>query len=140
MPNVCIVVRKDITRRSVGRKRDFKSRKSKIGFQNNQANTVKAEEDDTVFVTILLMSLSSDIWYLDSGASQHMTGCRTWFSKHENLTLSCTVTLEDDIDLIIKGKGSILFQFLQGNCMNVQDIQDVEGLRKNLISLSKLWH
>ena len=120
------------------KERDFKSGKLKKSFQKNQANTVKTEEDDTAFVAALSASVSSDMWYLDSGASQHMTGCRAWFSKYENLSLSRTVTLGDDRDLVIKGKGSIPFQFLHGDCMDVQDILHVEGLRKNLISLSKL--
>ena len=120
------------------KERDLKSGKSKKGFQKNHANTVKAEEDDTTFVTALSTSLSSHIWYLDSGASECMTAYRTRFSKYENLTLSRTITLRDDRELVIKGKGSIPFQFLQGDCMDVQDNLDVQCLRRNLISLRKL--
>ena len=79
----------------------MKCGKSKKGFQENQANIVKAKEDDTAFVTALSASLSSDICYLDSGASQHMTGCKTWLSKYKILTLNRTVTLGDDRDLVI---------------------------------------
>ena len=67
-----------------------------------------------------------------------MTGCKAWFSTYENLSLSRTVTLGDDRDLVIKGKGLIPFLFLHGDRMDFQDILHVEGLRKNLISLSKL--
>ena len=62
------------------------------------------------------------------------TGCKAWFSTYENLiSLSRTVTLGDDRDLVIKGKGSIPFLFLHGDRMDVQDILHVEGLRKDLI-------
>ena len=54
------------------------------------------------------------------------------------MTLSRIGTLRDDRDFVIKGKDSIPFQSLQGDCMDVQDILHIEGLRRNLISLSKL--
>ena len=97
MPSVGIVVRKDITRRSVGPKRETSNLETlRKGFQKNQANTIKVEEDDIAFLIALSTSLSSDIWYLDSCASQHMTRCRTWISKYKNLRLSRTVTFGDD--------------------------------------------
>ena len=114
------------------KERDLKSGKQKKGSQKNQANTVKAEENDTTFVAALSASESNDIWYLDLDASQHLTGCKAWFSTYENLSLSRTVTLGDDRDLVIKEKGSIPFLFLHGDRMGVQDILHVEGLRKTL--------
>ena len=57
--------------------RDFKSGKSKKGFHNNQTNIVQAAKDGRTFVIVLSMSLSDDIWYLHSSASQYMTDYRT---------------------------------------------------------------
>ncbi|KAG7546288.1 Zinc finger CCHC-type [Arabidopsis suecica] len=49
-----------------------------------------------------------NIWYLDNGASNHMTGNRAYFSKLDE-TVTGKVRFGDDSRIDIKGKGSILF-------------------------------
>lgn len=49
-----------------------------------------------------------NIWYLDNGASNHMTGDVRYFSKLDN-TSSGKVRFGDDSRIDIKGKGTISF-------------------------------
>lgn len=49
-----------------------------------------------------------NIWYLDNGASNHMSGNREYFSKIDE-TITGKVRFGDDTRIDIKGKGSVLF-------------------------------
>ena len=49
-----------------------------------------------------------NIWYLDNGASNHMTGNRHYFKALDE-TITGKVRFGDDSRIDIKGKGSILF-------------------------------
>ena len=51
---------------------------------------------------------SDKIWYLDNGASNHMTGVREWFCKLDE-EITGKVHYGDDSCIDIKGKGSIIF-------------------------------
>ena len=48
------------------------------------------------------------IWYLDNGASNHMTGNKNYF-KNIDETITGKLRFGDDSRIDIKGKGSILF-------------------------------
>ena len=122
------------------KEKDKKSGKLKKPFQKQQANTVdkKDQEDGSVFVAALSVTMSDKEWYIDSGASQHMTGIRSWFSTYENIPLGPKVYLGDDTGLAIKGKGNISFQFPNNVRKDVHDILHVQGLAKNLLSVSKM--
>ena len=67
------------------------------------ATSAKVEEFATQFeqgfsfVASHSMSIaSSSIWYIDSGASRHMTGVREHFSNLAERTLNLEVVLGDD--------------------------------------------
>ena len=83
--------------------------------------TEEDDADETVFFheTVFLNeekvipsrynSQENDVWYLDNGASNHMTGNRSFFSElDENIT--GRVKFGDNSCVVIKGKGSILLQ------------------------------
>lgn len=52
----------------------------------------------------------SNLWYLDNGASNHMSGNRVFF-KDLNETITGKVRFGDDSRIDIRGKGSIVFVF-----------------------------
>jgi transposase InsO family protein len=123
------------------KEKDRKSGKLRKTFQKEQAHTVDKKDrrdDESVFVAALSVTISDKEWYIDSGASQHMTGNRSWFSSYENLPQGPKVYLGDDTALAIKGKGKISFQFPNNIQKDVHDILHVEGLAKNLLSVSKM--
>ena len=89
--------------------RDVKLGKLKKEFPKQHANAINTEDGDNAFVVALSVLESNGTWFIDSGASQHMTGQRPWFSRFENLHGSGNVSLGDERELPIKGKGSIPF-------------------------------
>lgn len=80
---------------------------------------------------------NTSIWYLDNGASNHMTGQRGKFSDlDENVTGE--VRFGDGSTVMIKGKGSI-----QLNCKNsenryLREVYYIPSLCNNIISLGQL--
>lgn len=59
-----------------------------------------------------------DFWYLDNGASNHISGDRRYFS-HIDDTITGKVRFEDDFRIDIKGKGSIELVDRNGETENV---------------------
>ena len=48
----------------------------------------------------------NNIWFLDTGASNHMTGCRSWFSELNESVIG-TVKFGDGSLVEIKGRGDV---------------------------------
>lgn len=83
---------------------------------------------------------TKDGWSLDSGASSHMTGCRsiiTDYKEHDNRT----VTLADGTTITSKGTGVVTFRTTDGSTartLTARNVLHVPGMVDNLISVSKL--
>ena len=79
---------------------------------------------------------SDRIWYLDNGASNHMTGKREYF-KDLDETVTGKVRFGDDSRIDIKGKGSILFICQNGAKKVLADVYYIPDLKSNIISLGQ---
>ena len=78
----------------------------------------------------------SNVWYLDNGASNHMSGNRAYFSKIDE-TIGGKVRFGDDSCIDIKGKGSVLFISKNKERKILADVYFIPGLRSNIISLGQ---
>lgn len=78
------------------------------------------------------------MWYVDSGASRHMTGVREYFSELSESGTDIEVVLDDDRVVRAVGVGTLTFQRESKPPLKVSDILYVPGIRKNLISVSAL--
>jgi hypothetical protein len=78
-----------------------------------------------------------DIWYLDSGCSNHMTGNIELFSSLDE-SVQTKVTLGTYIQVIVLGKGSINILTKQGEQKVMPDVYYVSGLKHNLMSTGQL--
>lgn len=78
---------------------------------------------------------SDRIWYLDNGASNHMTGNRNYFKKIDE-TITGKVRFGDDSRIDIKGKGSILFISQDGGKKLLADVF-IPALKSNIINLGQ---
>ena len=58
--------------------------------------------------------VEANMWYLDNGASNHMTGDRTKFKELEEKLIG-NMKFGDGSIVSIQGKGSILFQCKNGD-------------------------
>lgn len=76
------------------------------------------------------------VWYLDNGASNHMTGNKGYF-KYLDETVSGKVRFGDDSRINIRGKGSILFISQDGEKKLLADVYYIPNLRSNIISLGQ---
>eukprot|EP00253_Pinus_taeda_P012573 PITA_12573 len=81
---------------------------------------------------------SSGIWYVDSGASRHMTGVHEYFSEISESGTDIEVVLGDDRVVRAVNVGTLTFQRESKPPLKVSDVLYVPGMRKNLISVSVL--
>jgi len=82
-------------------------------------------------------SSSGDMWYLDNGASNHMTGDRQKF-KDLDSNITGKVRFGDDSTVEIEGMGTILFQGQSGDQWVLSEVYFIPKLHSNLISLGQL--
>lgn len=80
-----------------------------------------------------LKAQNTNMWYLDSGCSCHMSGDKSLFSKFENYN-GGYVTFGDGSKSKVVGKGSIQAPGIG----TLENVLFVEGLKANLISISQM--
>lgn len=79
-------------------------------------------------------------WYVDSGASQHLTPHRAWFADYQPIPAQ-PVFMGDDHPQQAVGKGTIHMQLdVHGEAVSVKltNVLHVPGIANNLLSVSKL--
>jgi hypothetical protein len=78
------------------------------------------------------------VWYLDSGASFHMTGDKESFIDLEEKDLRMHIEMGDDGKYSVTGIGTITFQRELGKPFQLKNFMHVPGLSKNLVSVAML--
>ena len=77
------------------------------------------------------------MWYLDTRASNHMTGDREKFSNL-NREIQGFVKFGNESRVRIEGKGSIIFKCKNGEQRKLQEVYYIPDLCSNIISLGQL--
>ncbi|KAJ8773175.1 hypothetical protein K2173_028352 [Erythroxylum novogranatense] len=95
------------------------------------------EEEDFLFMTATTArEENTEIWYIDSGCSHHMTRDRSKFKELDE-TVKSQVRLGDDKQLQIEGKGTA--EILVGNQKKlIKDVHFAPCLAHNLLSVGQL--
>ena len=83
-------------------------------------------------------SASPEIWYIDSGASTHMTGVRECFSSYQEEQMNFQINMGDKAKCTPVGRGTVVFQTEPGNKLRATNVLHVSGLGMNLLSMSQL--
>ena len=106
---------------------------------NPSKNNSSTNNKGSALVLNTDMIKDNDGWFLDSGASNHMTFRREWFSEFEELSKTVPVRLGDSSIVMGIGKGKInvitYTKTGEKNCY-LDDVLFVPELTMNLLSLS----
>ncbi|GAU23520.1 hypothetical protein TSUD_39990 [Trifolium subterraneum] len=77
-----------------------------------------------------------EVWFLDSGCSNHMIGTKEWLYDFDENVREC-VKLGDDYRMQIKGKGNLKL-CIGGLTQVITDVYYIPGLKNNLLSIGQL--
>lgn len=77
------------------------------------------------------------MWYLDTGASNHMTGDKGKF-RNLNESIQGYVKFGNEAKVSIEGKGSIVFQCKDGSQRKLDEVYYIPDLCSHIISLGQL--
>ena len=77
------------------------------------------------------------VWYIDSGASTHMTGVRECFSSYQKEKMNSQITMGNKANCTPVGRGTIIFHTEAGNKIRATNVLHVPGLGMNLLSVSQ---
>jgi len=78
------------------------------------------------------------VWYLDSGASFHMTGDKDFFSDLEERDLKMNIDMGNDGRYSATGISTITFQRESGKPFQLKNVMHFPGLKKKLVSVAML--
>ena len=76
-------------------------------------------------------------WYLNSGASNHMTGSKVAFSELDD-DVTGTVKFGDSSRVAIRGHDTIIFRCQNGDHHVLTDVYYIPQLRSSIIGISQL--
>jgi hypothetical protein len=76
-------------------------------------------------------------WVLDTGATNHMSGCRAAFMKIDTVVLG-TVHFGDDSVAQIKGRRTVVFVCKNGESRSFDGVYFIPRLTTNIVSVSQL--
>ena len=104
-----------------------------------QANYAEKDdrEESAFLVQQELGEKQKNIWYLDTGASNHMCGYRELFGDLDE-TKQGLVTFGDTSKVPFKGIGSIPIKMKNGDSSYIANVYYVPTIKQNLISLGQL--
>ena len=106
------------------------------GFEG-EALASQFELDFTLFVCMVSSMVGSG-WFLDSGASFHMTSDKSLFSNLEEKDIQILIAMGNDEKYSVSGVGTIIFQREDRACLTLTDVKYVPRLKRNLVSIAML--
>ena len=77
------------------------------------------------------------MWYLDTGASSHMTGKNAFFHNIDE-NMKGSVKFGDVSIITYEGKGNISVTLKNGEILIIQNVLYLPDLKTNILSLGKL--
>ncbi|CAI5515940.1 unnamed protein product [Closterium sp. Naga37s-1] len=85
-----------------------------------------------------LLADDKDLWFLDSGCSQHMTGRKEWFTVIRDPSATKSVKGFDGSMQEVAGVGEVLLKGTNGLRVTLHDVLFVPGMKANLVSPGQL--
>lgn len=103
------------------------------------AHYVELDDEEELLLMAHVEMMGSnreDVWFIDSGCSNHMTGNKRWFVTL-NEEFSHTVKLGNNARMQVMGLGNIKLR-VQGRTQIISDVYYVPDLTNNLLSVGQL--
>lgn len=118
---------------SVGRK--------KVQRKKNEAQLAQDESSDSDGVLLMATTKSKDenfdLWYLDTGCSNHMIGHREWFMSLDEKVKS-KIKFSDYSNVTTEGIGKVMIKRRDGYRSFISDVLCVLKMKNNLLSLGQI--
>ena len=111
--------------------------KADCWYKDEKMNfAVENEQDNKLFMACINTNHKpSDLWFVDSGCSNHMTGTKSLFQELDE-TQKIKVQLGNNQEMQVEGKGAVGINTGQGKVLN--NVQFVPDLGYNLLSVGQL--
>eukprot|EP00253_Pinus_taeda_P026028 PITA_26028 len=94
-------------------------------------------QENLLLACNMVETKSDDIWFLDSGCSNHMTRNIALFSKLDQ-SVKSQVTLGTDSKVSVMGKCEVNILTRKGEKKTIADVYYVPGMKCNLLSIGQL--
>jgi hypothetical protein len=116
----------------------------KFGHYQNEcpewdsANYVETHDNEEMLLMADSSSINNsreEIWYLDSGYSNHMSGTKEWMHDYDDSFIE-SVKLGNDSKMAVMGKGNVKMN-IGGKLHIITDVY-IPGLSSNLLSVGQL--
>lgn len=112
-------------------------RRSNFAETKEDAET-KAEEDVSLLMAYTSRErVSANLWYLDTGYSNHMCGHKVAFSELDE-TFQDTVKFGDNSAVSVMGKGKVQVTTKDNSILTISNVFYVPALKTNLLSAGQL--
>ena len=105
--------------------------------KEKEANCVQTEEEMLLMACIDMNKVNGeDMWFLDSGCSNHMCGKKEYFSDFDE-SFRVSVKLGNNSSMVVMGKGNVRLQ-INGRAQIITGVFYVPELKNNLLSIGQL--
>ncbi|XP_028236619.1 uncharacterized protein LOC114415953 [Glycine soja] len=116
-------------------------RNKRVPRNADEAQLTQDEDFDSDKVLLMATTNSEEdnvnLWYLDTGCSNHMTGHREWFVNIDDKVKS-KIKFADNSSVTTEGIGKVMIQRKDGQHSFINDVLYVPNMKNNLLSLGQL--
>lgn len=106
--------------------------------EKSKKAAAKKAETDLLFLSVMATRFQEKEWYVDSGASNHMSNRRDWFINYrqtDNKEVNCV----NNVKLTSKGAGDVQITLKDTEKpLTISNMSYISGLNTNLLSVSAL--
>ena len=110
-------------------------------FINRDTSVIDGFKNLKLFLSDAALSTETNdenSWFIDSGASAHMTCSKEWYDKYYEKTDGTHIYLGYDRSLKVQGYGIINVYLPNGQMRQIHNVMYVPDLKKNLIFVSTI--
>lgn len=98
---------------------------------------MEEEEEELLLMSYIeLKQAKREVWFLDFGCSNHMSGNKEWFSELDE-SFRQSVKLGNNTKMPVVGKGNVRMQ-VNGFVQVISDVYYILELKNNLLSIGQL--